>query len=587
MDIMSILSLLGGLGLFLYGMKVMGEGLEQAAGKKLQSIIERYTNKPIKGVLAGTIVTALVQSSSAVTVMVIGFVNAGIMDLFQATGVIMGANVGTTVTAWIISLGDLTSNAWYLMLLKPSNLAPMVTVVGVAMLLFGKKKRVLTVGQILSGFGILFIGMNMMESSMSGLSDSDAFKQAFVTFANNPLLGILVGCGITAIIQSSSASVGILQAAAKTGAITFGGAVPIILGQNIGTCVTALLSSIGANKTAKRAAIIHLAFNVVGTAIFITIFYVIVKPIFHPDFFNGAVNRTSIAIFHTLFNVFNTIIFLPFVNVLVAISNYIIRGGEPKVVKSTLDDRFLSTPAIAVNQAIKEVSMMAETAKTNLLLSRDVIEKYDPEKIEEIKRNEDIIDKMESNITQYIVKISEKQLTPSENETVSGLFHVIVDVERIGDHCLNISDIATTMHDDQVTFTQSAIKELNQMFNLVDEIIETTIKCYQEQDPVLASKIQPMEQVVDVLKDTMRLKHLERLSDKECDFKSGVMFLEITTNLERISDHCSNIGIAVEQLEDPEVYMDSHEFTKHIKDNQTSEYRKVFEEYHKKYQIES
>ncbi|WHH60285.1 Na/Pi cotransporter family protein [Petroclostridium sp. X23] len=585
MSFIDLLTLFGGLGLFLYGMKIMGDGLEQAAGERMQKIIEAMTSNLFKSVIVGTVVTALVQSSSATTVMVVGFVNAGVMKLTQAVGVIMGANIGTTVTSQIIRLGDIDKNVWYLMILKPKTLAPLAIALGVAFIMFSKKKKLNNIGAILAGFGILFIGMGTMESAVEHLRDLPQFKEAFVAF-RNPILGVLIGAGVTAVIQSSSASVGILQAVASTGLVTFSSAIPIILGQNIGTCVTALLSSIGANKNAKKAAMIHLFFNTVGTGVFLVVIYTFQNTVGF-SFWNDTVNRGGIADFHTVFNIANTVLLLPFAGLLVKLAHMTVRGKEENRGQKNLDERFLTTPSVAVSQTVKEVIRMSRMAQNNVLLGMDAIMERSTNTIGTIDDNENAIDEMESNITQYLIKIADEPLSKEENKLVSGLFHVITDIERIGDHAVNLGEMAAYIIQEDIEFSELAKQELTIITDAVKEIVDLSIRAYESQDVELAKRIQPCEDVIDLLKETLRVRHIDRLSQQKCSLKSGVIFLDIVNNLERIADHCSNIGIAVEQLHSSRTDFDPHEYLKHVHQNKTQEYRQLYDEYESKYGLEN
>ncbi len=589
MTIVNILSLIGGLGLFLFGMRAMGEGLEKAAGDRLQKIIESLTSNLFKGVLVGTVVTGIIQSSSATTVMVIGFINAGVMTLRQAVGVIMGANIGTTVTAQILRLAGIESNTWYLAMFKPEYLAPVAIIIGVFMLMFAKRKRNRSIGEILAGFGVLFIGMQTMSDALKPLETMPEIQQAFVVMGQNPILGVLTGTVVTALIQSSSASIGILQAVAATGIVPFSSAVPIILGQNIGTCITAILSSIGATKNAKRAAVIHLAFNIIGTLVFLVAIYAI-QFLFGFPFWNDPISMGGIADFHTIFNIINTIILLPFSGGLVKIANFFIKSdghGSHTGTSNLLDDRFLVTPPVAVAQSIKAVIDMITLAYNNYQSCTGLIfkkEKNLTPVLSQISDNENEIDNMESRLTTYLVKISEHDLNEEENNTVSGIFHVITDIERIGDHSLNISESMEHLYDEGLKFSDSAKAELKKMTDAVAEVIELCIRAYSENDLEAAKRVQPIEAVVDILKRDLRQQHINRLTKQECDFNTGIAFLDIVNNLERISDHCSNIAIAIEQNID-EVGFDPHQYTNHIDEVETEEYKKTFEQYKVKYGI--
>lgn len=589
MTFANVLSLIGGLGMFLFGMRAMGEGLEKTAGDRLQKIIESLTSNLIKGVLVGTVVTALIQSSSATTVMVIGFVNAGVMTLGQAVGVIMGANVGTTITAQILRLAGIQSSAWYLMIFKPAFLAPVAIIIGVFLLMFTKRKRSKSVGEILAGFGVLFMGMEIMGDALKPLQDMPEMQQLFAVMGENPVLGVLTGAGVTALIQSSSASIGILQAVAATGIISFASALPIILGQNIGTCVTAMLSSIGATKNAKKAAVIHLAINIIGTLVFLVGMYGIQHFIGFP-FWDNPISMGGVANFHTIFNVINIFLLLPFTGLLVKLANFLVRAGGRsggKEPANLLDDRFLVTPSVAVAQSIKAVIDMITLAYGNYQACIGMIfkkEKNLTPVLSRIADNENDIDNMESRLTTYLVKISEHDLSEEENNTVSGIFHVITDIERIGDHSLNISESMTHLYDEGLKFSDSAKAELKKMTDAVGEVIELCIRAYSENDLEAAKRVQPIEAVVDILKRDLRQQHINRLTRQECDFDTGIAFLDIVNNLERISDHCSNIAIAVEQNIDA-VGFDPHSYTNKMDAVETQEYRDTFARYKEKYEI--
>lgn len=585
MQFESIISLLAGLAFFMYGMNVMGEGLEKFAGDRLSHIIDSFTSNRIKGVLVGLGVTALIQSSSATTVMVIGFINAGIMKLSQAVGVIMGANIGTTITSFIISLEDISaSNLWFLNLLKPSLWAPILAAVGVFFILFIHKKKYQNVGMILAGFGFLFVGLGMMESSMAFLKDNDAFQQLMVSFSN-PLLGVLVGAGVTAIIQSSSASVGILQTLAGTMVLPFSSVVPIILGQNIGTCITAILSSVGANKNAKRAAVIHLLFNVIGTLLFLILIYAFPVATYLP-FWDDQTSRLNIAVFHLIFNISNTLLLLPFSNFLVKCAQFVVPGKETRMGYNVLDERLLATPALAIGQAVKQVVGMAHLAQESVGMSLAMLQGQNGVKMGEMDDNEDAIDEMEAKTTQYLVKIADEPLGEDENENVSMMFHIITDLERIGDHAYNIAEGVEAAAKDDIETSKKALAELETMAQATREIVDLAVHAYEFRDLDAAKRIQPCEDVIDLMKETYKMRHVNRLTKQKCNFKSGVMFLDVINNLERIADHCSNIGLAVEQLSNPqEVGYDQHLYMKDLHLNKTDEYKTIYREYLEKYNI--
>lgn len=580
---MWILNLVAGLGFFLYGMKIMGDGLEKAAGDRMSQIIDKLTGNLVKGVLVGTVVTALIQSSSATTVMVVGFINAGIMTLSQAVGVIMGANIGTTITSVLISLQDINSNLWIINIFKPDFLAPIAIAVGIVFLMFVKKKKYNNIGEILAGFGFLFVGMNMMSSAMEFLKDYKQF-QILMTQLQNPILGVLVGTVLTAIIQSSSASVGILQAAAATGLLTFSSSASIILGQNIGTCVTAMMSAVGANKNAKKAAIIHLIFNILGSFIFLIVLYGFGVGKLIPIWF-GEATKTNIAGFHIAFNLINTALLLPFNKALVYIANKILPDkGDTADVSNTLEARLISTPALALSQAKRELVNMMRMASESVKYGLDILNGKYTKTAEQLDTVENAIDMYESNITQYLVRIGDESLNESENTEMSTMFHVITDVERIGDHAYNIATSVLEMKSKNIAFSDVAMKNICKMYEAVNRLVEMTIKAYEQNDIKSAISVQPLEDVIDYLKDHLKKQHLDRLAKHECTFNIGVIYLDIVNNLERIADHCSNIGLTVEQLEGENgVYFDPHAHLKYIHDNKSDEYTRVYDKYIERY----
>lgn len=583
MSVIDFIYLFGGLGLFLYGMKTMADGLEKLAGDRLNGLVEKLTGNLGKGVLMGAGVTAIIQSSSATTVMVIGFINAGVMTLKQAVGVIMGANIGTTITAQIIRLGDITGSSWFLMLLKPNVLGQICVVIGAFLLLFlNKKKRNICIGEVLAGFGILFVGLTGMESAVSALKDMPQFEQAILAF-QNPIIGVLVGTGITAILQSSSASIGILQAAAATGMIPLSAAVPIILGQNIGTCITALISSIGANKNAKRAAFIHLSFNIFGTVLFLILLYLTPLAGLYPGW-NEATDRGGIANFHTMFNVVNTIILLPFSSLLVKLANTVIRGGGTTAVVS-LDERLIHTPSIAIAQAKKESVRMLGIARESVDTVYQMLRNNNLSKMGKMDDNENLIDEMEAKITQYLVKIVDEPLSSEESDHATSMFHVVNDIERIGDHAYNIADITQTIVSEDVLFTQSAVDEFYTVHSAVMEMLDMTLNAYENDNIAVAKKIQPCEDVIDILKETLKTRHINRLAKHECSMKSGIFFLDLLSNYERIADHCSNIGLLIEQEATEDKAYDPHNFLKGLHQQHAEEYEKAFNSFQEKYKV--
>lgn len=588
MDIFSIISLCGGVAIFLFGMKIMGEGLEKFAGDKMQSIIESLTNNTFKAVLVGTAVTAIIQSSSATTVMVVGFVNAGIMTLGQSVGVIMGANIGTTVTAQILRFAGMDSDIWYIKMLTPKTLAPMLLIIGIVLLMGCKGKKKAIVGEILMGIGILFEGMFLMEGAVGTLKDSAFFQQLF-TACENPFIGILAGTVVTAIIQSSSASVGILQTVARTGALSYGAAIPIIMGQNIGTCITAILSSIGANKNAKRAAFIHLYFNLIGSLLFLLLFLVFTfvdGQISNFDVGNILITEGGIANVHTIFNIANTLILLPFSGFLVKLANWSIRGDDQKELPATeLDERFLVTPQVAITQVSKSIVNMANLARNSYQHAIAGLLEKEKNAVKEIDQNEEKIDAMETLHTNYLVKIAEKPLNENENKTVSSMFHVISDIERIGDHCKNLSDLIEEMKTRSVVFTDSAKNDLYIIANAVGEILDLTISCFESNSKELAFRIEPLEDVIDSLKDKLKNGHVNRLVAQKCDVQSGIIYIEIINNLERIADHCTNIALSIVQRQSEDENFDSHDYAKELHREMTSAYQEILDEYQEKYAL--
>lgn len=578
-----LLTLISGLGLFLFGMTLMGDGLEKAAGDKLSGIIEKMTGNLFKGVLAGAIVTGLIQSSSATTVMVIGFVNAGIMKLGQAVGVIMGANIGTTVTAQLLSLSEISGNAWYLAVLKPANFAPILIGVGVFFIMFAKKKTAIHLGSILTGFGMIFIGMSTMESAVDPLKGMPWFRLLFESLTN-PVLGVLAGAAVTAIIQSSSASIGILQAASATGNVTFSSAAPIILGQNIGTCITAMLSSVGANKNAKRAAVIHLSFNVIGTVVFLVVLYSVKNLL---PFWEDVINKNGIANFHLVFNIANTLLLLPFTKLLAKLANFIVKDEKLQIEEETkaLDERFLANPPMAVEQARRETLNMAQLAYSNFMLCRRAAIDLDFSVEEIVRANEEKIDAYESNIWRYLMNIVDEDLSTADSKRTSGLFHVLIDIERIGDRCLNMFNIIKDMHAKGIVISDNARTGLARMMDAVGEILALSIQCYEQLDVNISHKITTYESVIDEMRQRLRMGHLSRMARQECGFDAAVAYLDLGSNLERISDHCANIATGVEQLMSKNPNFDPHKDPKAFQKENPQEYAILFREFDEKYRL--
>lgn len=539
MDYLALVTgLCGGLGLFLYGMHIMAAGLQKAAGSRLKKVLEVLTKNKLIGVLVGTLVTAIIQSSSATTVMVVGFVNAGLMNLTQAVGIIMGANIGTTVTSWLVSSAEF---------LQTDTLAPIAIFIGAALVLFGKKTRTNQIGEIIIGFGILFIGIEMMSNGVQPLSELEGFTTAFKEFGKNPILGLGVGLVVTAIIQSSSASVGILIALAANGLVTWDSAVYIIMGQNIGTCATALLSSIGASKNAKGAAYIHLMFNVIGSVIFSIAAYIFF--IFNPDFGSNIITPYEISIVHSAFNIANTIIMFPFANGLVKIAEIMCRASKTSDDEEGeamhLDDRILNSPSIAIASCVKEIVHLGKMAEKNLSLACETLINKDESAIEQIYEREKKIDNLTKVITQFLVKLCNTDVTTEENNYITSLFHTVHDMERIGDHSENLAEFTQTMIDDELEFSDTAKKELREMFGETEKCVNNSITALENDSIEYAEKVIKEEERVDGLEKGLRDKHIVRLTTNRCSPLVGVVYLDILTNLERVSDLALNVAQVV------------------------------------------
>lgn len=537
----TIFSFVGGLGMFIYGMNVMADGLQKSAGNKMKQLMGYLTNNRLLAVLVGAVITAIIQSSSATTVMVVGFVNAGLVNLTQAVGVIMGANIGTTITSWLVSLNSLGD--W----LKPEFYAPLFIGIGAFTIMLTKKERKKDLGEILVGFGFLFVGLSLMSGAVKPLKDWPLFLEAFKSLGHNPILGILTGAIVTAIIQSSSASVGILQSLALTGAVTWNSAIFITLGQNIGTCITAILSSAGANKTAKRAAVIHLLFNIVGAIIF-GIIMVIVFAV-NPEFANSPISMVEISIFHTIFNVTNTIFLYPFANVLVKLSGLIVKDNQEEeqkdeigVVLNHLDARILESPSFAVENVVKEVVHVGQITLANLNLAIDSMLNNNEKKANQVMETENTIDKMVHIITEYLVKISNLSLTEKQHQVVNNMFYTVSNIERVGDHAENIAELALEKVMHNITFSESAQKELTDLCAIASSSFENALLARENENIEYVRKVVKLEDEVDTLEDDLRERHIMRLSKNKCNSESGVVFIDALTNLERVSDHSLNIA---------------------------------------------
>ena len=571
MDIFGVLNMVCGLALFLYGMHIMGEGLTRMSGGKLETILEKLTNNKIKAVLLGAAVTAVIQSSSATTVMVVGFVNSGIMKLGQAAGVIMGANIGTTITSWILSLTGIEGSNIFIRLLKPSSFTPIMALIGVAFIMFTKSEKKHNIGAILVGFTVLMNGMDMMSAAVKPLANVPEFTNILLMFTN-PILGMIAGMVLTAVIQSSSASVGILQALCVTGAVRYSAALPIIMGQNIGTCVTALLSSIGASKNARRASLIHLYFNLLGTILFMVVFYAI-HAIVPFAFLDDAANGAGIAVIHTTFNVCATLVLLPFSSLLEKLACLTIREDEKEEEKNEdfllLDERFLAQPAFAVEQCRVVAGRMARLTKESVdEAGRLLVTEYDTERAERIAALETQIDQYEDKLGTYLVKLSHSNLSKNDSHTVSMLLHSISDFERISDHAASLMHAAKEMNDKGLHFSEMAAKELTVFSKATRDIVNRAVKCFETGDLQMAATVEPLESAIDSINAKIKNRHIARLQRGECTIELGFILQDISTDFERISDHCSNI--AVYQIEVPQDVLDAHEYLqsmRHISGN--------------------
>ena len=589
MSIFNVLSMIGGLALFLYGMHLMGEGLSKASGGKLERILEKLTSNPIKAVLLGAGVTAIIQSSSATTVMVVGFVNSGIMKLTQAVGIIMGANIGTTVTSWLLSLTGIESGNFFVQLLKPTSFSPVLALIGVCFIMFSKKEKKKDAGTIMIGFAILMTGMETMSGAVKPLANVPEFT-GILTMFSNPVLGMIAGAVLTAIIQSSSASVGILQALCATGAVNFSTALPIIMGQNIGTCVTAMLSGIGASKNAKRAALVHLYFNIIGTVIFMIVFYTI-NAVVHFSFLDTAASAMGIAVIHSSFNIAATIMLLPFGNGLVKLACLTIPEekkeapvqNQEKDAFRLLDQRFLDTPAFAVEQCRQTTIQMAKLARECFFTAVDLLHGYDDEKAARVEVLENLVDRYEDELGTYMVKLGGKNLSKSDSNTVSLLLHCIGDFERISDHGMNLKDSAKEMKEKEMQFSSKAEKELGIFFDAVKEILNLSIDAFETNNTDEAARVEPLEEVIDDINTVVKANHIRRLQKGKCTIEQGFVLSDISMNLERVSDHCSNIAVSVIEIDRDG--FDTHGYLDNLKRDGDPHFAAMVEQYRGKYML--
>lgn len=580
MDLFDVLNLIGGLCLFLFGMNVMGQALERRAGNRLRDLLGKLTTNKLAGLLTGLGVTAIIQSSSATTVMVVGFVNSGLMTLKQAINVIMGANIGTTVTAWILSLAGIDSGNLFVSLLKPSSFTPVLALIGIVFYMFSKNSRRQDTGLILLGFATLMYGMESMSSAVSGLREVPQFRQMMIAF-QNPVLGVLAGAVLTAIIQSSSASVGILQALASTGQVSLGAAIPIIMGQNIGTCVTAMLSSVGTNKNARRAALVHLSFNVIGTAVWLVVFC-LVRALVRPVLLDASASLFSIAVVHSAFNVLCTLLLLPMTGLLERLAHRLVPDGRTPDTVTEIDERLLATPPLALERCRAVAAEMAETSVAALKSSLACLLYYTPELAEEVREKEDKSDHYEDVLSSYLVKLSSRKISESDSAEAAKLLKVIGDFERISDHAVNLVESAEEIKAKELEFTQAAKRELSVIISAVSEVLDLTQEAFEKDDAALALRVEPLEQVIDDLKETLRTGHILRLQQGECSSVAGFVWSDILTNLERTGDHCSNVAGCIIDMSHHELHL--HESQREFR-NTSEDYRQNYLRYRNKYAL--
>lgn len=588
MDFFDLLTMIGGLALFLYGMHMLSEGLEKLSGGKLERILESMTDSRWKAVLLGAGVTAVIQSSSATTVMVVGFVNSGIMKLSQAIGVIMGANVGTTITSWLLSLTGLEGDSFLLEMIKPTSFSPVLAIIGVVFIIFLKNPKKRDIGGILVGFAILMTGMSTMSDAMKPLSEIPSFTRLFTMF-ENPFLGLIMGAVLTAVIQSSSASVGILQALCATGTVTYGAAVPIILGQNIGTCVTAMMSGVGAGKNAKRAAAIHLMFNVIGVAAFMLAFYTLNFAL-QFDFLTESANSAGIALVHTGFNILATIVLLPFAKQLEQLSFVLIKPDseenarkEEDEIFARMDERLLATPSFALEQMNSCVFKMADLVVENVNEAMNVIFNYDKQTVKQIEQRERLIDRYDDAVSGYLVKLSARNLTEGDTMKLNMLLHGIGDLERIADHAMNIGELARSMNKKEQHFSNKAKEELKIFSRAVVDIVSESVRTFKEEDLKKARQIEPFEEAIDRIQKEMKKRHTKRLRKGKCTAEMGFVLSDITNNYERIADHCSNLAISVMQLYENDTF--AHEYVDSLMKDEGSEFDLLYQKYLSEYAI--
>lgn len=588
MDIFGFLSLIGGLALFLYGMNVMGGGLEKLSGGKLERLLEKLTSNPLKAVVLGAGVTAVIQSSSATTVMLVGFVNSGIMKLSQAIGIIMGANIGTTITSWLLSLTGIESDNLFIKMLKPSSFSPILAIIGIILLMGAASDRKKNTAEILLGFAVLMFGMETMSGAVKPLADVPEFTGILTKFSN-PLLGVLVGALLTAVIQSSSASVGILQALSVTGAFTYGSVIPIIMGQNIGTCVTAMISAVGANKGARRTAFVHLYFNIIGSVVFL-ILYSVLDMAFQFDFAKETVGVAGIAAIHSIFNLFATLLLLPFIKGLEKLAYFTIpvdKEEEAAVGREdqfkVLDERFLATPGFAIEQCMSLTRKMAELAKDTMFTAMKLFQEYSPEAARQVEQQEEMLDKYEDKLGRYLAQLGSQNLAEREGQALSTLMHSINDFERIGDHALNLTETAQKMHKKELEFSKKAKHEMEVFGAAVTDILNRSIEAFVRNDAELASTVEPLEEVIDDLNKEVKKRHIKRLRKGKCTIDLGMALTDIAVNYERVADHCSNLAVYLIQTEDNTV--EAHDYVSSLSGETKERFQQMYEVFQEQYQL--
>ena len=586
MDIFGVLQMIGGLCLFLFGMETMGDGLTRTSGSKLQGILGSLTSSVPKGVVLGCVVTAVIQSSSATTVMLVGFVNSGIMQLSQAIPVIMGANIGTTATAWLLSLTALDGDSVFMQLLKPMSFSPILAAIAIVFMMFMKSEKKYNIGMILIGFAVLMYGMDIMSSAVEPLKDVPEFV-SILTMFSNPVLGVAAGTVFTAAIQSSSASVGILQALCLTGSVTYGTAIPIIMGQNIGTCVTAILSSIGANKGAKRVAAVHLSFNIIGTVIFLLAFYGI-NALVGFGFMGDVVNPANIAVIHSIFNIFSTALLLPFYKQLEKLATLVVKDAPEKKAQdetlALLDDRFIDTPSVATMQCKKVAAKMAQLSRDSIMAAMGLIDNFDEEQFKYVDLLESKIDRYEDALSEYIVKLERQELSNEDNTVLSMILHNVGDLERISDHAKNISESALELNRKSIRFSPDAEREVGIYMDAVREIVDMAVDSFIERDVEKAASVEPLEEVIDEIHAEVKNRHIERLRKGICTIELGFVLSDLGTNLERVADHCSNLAICT--IEAAEGAFDMHRYTSRIKKYDAEEFEQKERGFEAKYSLD-